>query len=368
MTPPLKKLFILILIIIIINFYHCYFKKLHISYKDLSIREVLIKNIKRKAQIKRSKNINIKINSLVNICQVKTNIDYNNDFFKLAFVKRDIKRKNISYIETIAGGHGNLGNALIMLNNLINICENIKCRNVIALGKSLNNIIKKPIFYKEKNIIIWPNLYMEKINVDIIINSNKIFHFKYKNKKIYNRLKIIRDEVISNIPKFKNTPDDLVINIRSGDVFINIIHKGYGQPPLCFYQKIINDNKFKNIYLMSNGHENPTVNKLLKIYPDIKYIHGTIKEDASVIIYAYNLVMPISTFPKTLVRLNNNLRKMFVYSLVNFDFKDENFTIYRMEPSLNYLNKIQRKWENTKEQLDLMLNENCSNSNLSILF
>ena len=119
---------------------------------------------------------------------------------------------------------------------------------------------------------------------------------------------------------------------------------------------------------MSDGHENPTVNRLLKLYPKIKYIHGTIEEDASVIIYSYNLVMPISTFSITLVRLNNNLRKMFIFSLINYDFRDENFTIYRMEASQNYLNIIQRKWKNTKEQLNLMINENCSNANLSILF
>ena len=78
--------------------------------------------------------------------------------------------------------------------------------------------------------------------------------------------------------------------------------------------------------------------------------------------------MPISTFPLTLVRLNNNLRKMFVYPLINYNFKDENFTVYKMEASQNYLNKIQRKWNNTKDQLDLMINENCSNANFSILY
>ena len=58
---------------------------------------------------------------------------------------------------------------------------------------------------------------------------------------------------------------------------------------------------------------------------------------------------------------------MFVYSLIKYNFKDENFTIYRMEASQNYLNKIQGKWKNTKEQIDLMINENCSNANLSIM-
>lgn len=310
---------------------------------------------------------NNKINSFAKFCQVKPNIEYNDEFFQLKEVKEQIKRKKIIYIETLAGGEGNIGNALIILNKLINICENIKCKNVIAPGETLDKIIKKPIFYKEKNIIIWPNLYKDKINADILIDSNNIFYFTYKNKQIYNRLKIIREEVITNIPKFKNFPDDLVINIRSGDVFVNKINRNYGQPPLCFYQKILNDNKFKSIYLMSNGHENPVVNKLLKLYPNIKFIHGTVEEDISVIIYSYNLVMPISTFPLTLVRLNNHLRKMFVYSLMNDSFKDENFTIFRMEASKNYLNKIHRKWENTKEQLDLMINENCTNTNFSIM-
>jgi hypothetical protein len=108
---------------------------------------------------------------------MKTNIEYDDDFFQIAEVKQQIRRKKISYIETISGGYGNIGNALIILNNLINICENIKCKNVIAPGKSLNKIIKKPIFYKEKNIIIWPNLYKGKINIDIQFKFKSIFYF-----------------------------------------------------------------------------------------------------------------------------------------------------------------------------------------------
>jgi hypothetical protein len=52
---------------------------------------------------------------------MKTNIDYDDDFYQLPEVKVQIKRKNISYIETIAPGVGceNIGNALILLNNLI---------------------------------------------------------------------------------------------------------------------------------------------------------------------------------------------------------------------------------------------------------
>ena len=46
---------------------------------------------------------------------------------------------------------------------------------------------------------------------------------------------------------------------------MNAINTNYAQPPLCFYKKIINENNYENIYLISNGHENPVVDRLLKL-------------------------------------------------------------------------------------------------------
>ena len=175
-------------------------------------------------------------------------------------------------------------------------------------------------------------------------------------------LKIIREEVMNNIPKFKNDENDLFINIRSGDVFINKINHMYSQPPLCFYQKILRENKFNKIYILSNGHENPVVNKLLQIYPKIKYIHGVIEYDISVIVNAYNFVMPISTFPMTLIYLNNNLKNLYYYELLKFIITDANLTYHIMKPSNNYSKIMERKWRNSKEQLELMITEDCINS------
>ena len=178
---------------------------------------------------------------------------------------------NLTYIETITGYGGNIGNALIILNNLINICINIKCRNIIAPSGKLSKLINNPIFNKEYNFYILPNSYRNKTNIDIELNHMTIFLFRYKNKYHGIWLRLIRDEVLNNIPKYKANPDDLYINIRSGDIFTNQIHPLYSQPPLCFYQKIINENiyKYKNIYILSNGHENPIVDELLKIYQKI---------------------------------------------------------------------------------------------------
>jgi len=141
----------------------------------------------------------------------------------------------------------------------------------------------------------------------------------------------------------------------------------YSQPPLCFYLKIINDNNYNGIYILSNGHENPVVDELIKLYPHIKYIHGSIEFDISVLVNAYNLVMPISTFTFTLINLNNNLMVLYFYNLLEIATKNVNYTIYKMNPSDKYKKIMKRKWRKSKEQLELMMNENCTNSKFEII-
>ena len=171
-------------------------------------------------------------------CLIKSNIDLDHEFILMKSVQNQIHNKNLTRIETIAGGYGKIGNALIMLNNLINICEQIFCKNIISPG-GLQNIIKKPIVYKDYNITIYPNPYKEKIPIDIMISKRELFWFNFGKKPVFMRYKIIRDEVLSNIPNYIAYQNDLHIKMRSGDVFLNNINRMYSQPPLCFYQKII---------------------------------------------------------------------------------------------------------------------------------
>ena len=132
------------------------------------------------------------------------------------------------------------------------------------------------------------------------------------------------------------------------------------------------------IFLISIGHENPIVDILLKMYPQIIFIHGTILEDASVLINIYNLILPISSFTYSLIRMNNNLRKIYIYDIMvkiqkvfwyttDYYLESDKLNIYIMKPSLRYEKEMKGKWKNTKEQLNLMINENCLNSSLVLI-
>ena len=296
----------------------------------------------------------------------KSNIDYNDEFFNLKEVKRQMHLKKLKKVQTITGGYGHIGNALIMLNNLLNICINIKCKNVITPG-GLHTIIRRPIIYKEYNITLYPNTFRHKPKIDIILRKPTTFWFAYRKKPHETRIQFIRDEIIRNIPKYVSNENDLYINIRSGDVFKNKINHMYSQPPLCFYQKIINENKFDKIFILSNGHENPVIGRLLKLYPGIRYIHGRVQFDISVILNAYNFVMPISTFPMTLIVLNNKLKNLYLYELLRFNTKNANYTVHKMIPSNLYRKVMQRKWKKSKKQLRLMIKENCIKNEMQII-
>ena len=330
-------LFIFIILILIIN--------------DI----VLIKIIKKNS-------INLENKKEVHVNH--TNINFEDEFFRINEVKQQIEAKHLINIDTITcDGKINIGNSLIQLNNLINICVSIHCKNIIS-PKGLENIIKNPIVNQKYNITILPNIYEKSMNIDIKLGFVIAYFFHYWKKFHEMRLNIIKEEVFKNIPKYNANPDDIYFNIRSGDIFSNMINRNYGQPPLCFYQKIIDKKKYKNYYILSNGHENPVVDELIKKYPIIGYIHGSVEYDISVLVNAYNLALPVSTFPLTLIRLNSNLKNVYIYDIIDYNLRDANYTIFRMIPTKNYIEKIKRKWKNSKEQLDLMITENCTNNEL----
>ena len=108
-----------------------------------------------------------------NIPLIKSNINLSDEFFQIPEVLEQIYNNKLTYVKTLSGGHKKVGNALICLNNLLSICVNIRCQNIIV-PKGLRRIIKNPIFFKEKNIMILPESYKNKTKIDIELKVQTI--------------------------------------------------------------------------------------------------------------------------------------------------------------------------------------------------
>jgi hypothetical protein len=163
-----------------------------------------------------------------------------------------IFKRKINQIDTIVYNKtANLGNALFIINNLIYFCEILNCKN-IYLSK-FYFFIKKPIYNQDFGITISPYNDENICNNDntICITERNTFDQTVNVFKgdffIPVRNYIFKEEFLSNIKLIETKEEDLYINIRSGeDIFKNRGYSpgSYFQPPLCFYQTIIENFNF----------------------------------------------------------------------------------------------------------------------------
>jgi len=292
----------------------------------------------------------------------------------------NIIKKNISYIKKIVyTTRANFGNILICLNKVIFFCEILGCKEIF-LPKKEFWFINNTIILKDLNITINPidDFQLQHFENKAYINSDTvyldfydiiIYFYKIKSKL---RIHLLKDEIVNNLPKLNVSKNDLYIHIRSGDIFKNNIHKPYAQPPLCFYISIFKNFNFSTIYLISQDKYNPTIDKIMTKFKNIIYLNNNLEYDLSCLMNSYNLVASISSFLNTIIILNSKLENLWEYNIYQmfekivqyhydlFEFPN-NFTIYRMEASKYYKNKMY-VWKNNKIQRKLMIKEKCINS------
>ena len=280
----------------------------------------------------------------------------------------EIKSVNTLFIKA----KNRFGNQLIVIGKAIFYCIILKCKRIIL--DKYNWFIHNTIFYEKYNLTISKDngTLFKKKNIIYDISSNWFWYYSYIKPEI--RIDILKNEILNNLPKIETKSNDLYIHIRSGDIFHkNKCHNQfYSQPPLCFYEAIIHNFTFNNIFIISENRNNPIVNELLFKFPNITFSQNKIEVDIAYLIYAYNLVGSISTFINMIIRLNDNLKIFFEYDLPTLSSKIlhchhsyfkpfKNIQYIKMKPSENY-KIIMEVWNNTDLQLKAMYNETCLNN------
>ena len=273
-------------------------------------------------------------------------------------------------------GRLRLGNNVLVINNAIYICEILLCKTII-IDSSLW-YIKKKIFYSKFNMTIEPSGKGNCSDPEIVcVSISDIYSYRYMHIPLGLRFNVFQEEFLSNVEKFQSDPNDLYIHLGSGDVFspraLRIVHPEYSQPPLCFYESIINNYNFRKIFIISENKNNPLLDILLKMHPNMIYSTNSVQKDTAHILNAYNFIPSTSSFSRVLIKLSNKLKMVFEYNGIikeksqkirwlDYDYQKyiRNFTVIRMNASNKYKTKIY-PWISSKEQLNLMINETCIN-------
>ena len=279
--------------------------------------------------------------------------------------------KNITSIDKIYINYQlRFGNQLVLMNKVIFYCEIVGCKKII-LGQNNNLYTRNKIIDEKYNLTIETLSSSDDCNSDTFISTyypHPFYYFLVVRPE--NRLGVLKNEILKNLPFIITNTDDLYIHIRSGDIFhMPDVAVGLTQPPLCFYKTIIEQNKFKKIYIITENEYNPVTNKLVRIYDNVIYNKKNLEVDIASLAYAYNIVGSISSFYTGIIKFNDNLKNVWEYDI--YKLKDQiyhlhhninnfkrNYTIYRMSSSKIYKERMYT-WRGTKGQLNIMLRDKC---------
>ena len=267
------------------------------------------------------------------------------------------------------------GNTMLMVNNIMYYSEIFGIKN-IYFSRRYNWFLKNNITTDKFNISVISSINIDcraKDTVCFRLNDIPLFFFLYSPELIKPqvRINLLKNEIRSNLPHIDIDQNDLIMHIRSGRLFINDFHRFYSQPPLCFYRKILQNFKFKNIIIISENRHNPVINHLLKEFPNIIFKKHSLSKDVAYLTNAFNLVGSISSFCTIMIKYNDNLKNFYEYDIyrksekfchLHHDFFDisRKFTIYKMKPSELYKNEM-FLWSNDPYKIRLMIEEKCVN-------
>lgn len=247
---------------------------------------------------------------------------------------------------------GRLGNNIIQLMNILHISlyyhHSVRLLNHAFFDLTcVNDLISEHITFDTQNDIELtdPNNFFSRhiknIPIEVYnVNIEKVI-------SILRSIFIIKKALVLD-------PKDVVLHIRSGDIFDRYPHPGYIVPPLSYYINILDNNVFNKVIIITEDTRNPVINKLIELYPNIIYKKQSLVDDIQTILGAHNVVMSVGTFIPSLLLFSDNIKNVYKSSYINNLFiNNNNINIHNTDLD-EYRSKMS-PWKNTPEQQDIIL-------------
>lgn len=113
--------------------------------------------------------------------------------------------------------------------------------------------------------------------------------------------------------------DELVLHVRSGDLFGAKPHSGYGQPPVAFYTQAIEQarlNGFARVRVVAEDRLNPVVDALEAYLTSVELpftmqVGGDLASDVATLLAARGLVFGVGTFGHAISMLSARIEVVF---------------------------------------------------------
>lgn len=205
-----------------------------------------------------------------------------------------------------------IGNGLLALLNALLFCKITGIRHIIIPSNFMRLVFSNFQSTDGIEIHIWNDSLSEKFET---IFTGKHTFYPYPGRTPFcpdwnfnEFASTVRNQLLKFIPISKIDNETLILNIRSGDIFKNNIHRHYSQPPCFFYTDLLHD--FKNAEILTSDKGNPCVDVAIQAgakFPGLNL--GT--DDLSRMIYAKYLVLARSSYSRAALYLSP-IKKIFL--------------------------------------------------------
>ena len=237
--------------------------------------------------------------------------------------------------------------------------------NVLQIIRAIHYAIFKQhniIRFKPHQILKTTEIKLDIANQNVCndIITNNFFNLKthnmidpepYEMKQYFQ--KYVMDIFAIEIKKSIVNMNTIFIHFRGGDIFSNRPHSSYVQPPLYYYNKIIE--KYDNAILVGEDKSNPCINELL-IRDNIKYVSNSLKQDLELLTSVTNLAIGFGTFGFLLYLINVNLKNLYIPKYFIDELPKGNWGNDLKVHIIDLPGYIKvGEWKNTKEQQKVML-------------
>ena len=165
----------------------------------------------------------------------------------------------------------------------------------------------------------------------------------------------------TSVPRNPNNKG-LTVHLRGGDVFGPRKPRAYGQPPLSFYELVLNNDEWEEVTIVHQDLLNPVLPELVRLCEQRgirpRLVSGSLADDISVLLESFCLVAGRGTFVPAIAGLSRLCRKLYFFEdKCNLVPRRSGIEVVRVVDSVGtYRQKLlSRNWEDTPQQRDMML-------------
>ncbi|MHA7775268.1 hypothetical protein [Roseibium sp. M-1] len=274
------------------------------------------------------------------------------------------EQKRICALSVI--GYGRFGNNLLQIANALLLAKLLDLR-FVQLPKLSWIPIEQPVEYDDLTLLPY-DWDLSKIGPSLKSDFFSGPRFDVLSCGHSMRSSVLRQYIkpLLTFPtKFGEFDDQLVIHIRSGDIFSASPHPGYVQPPLAFYRRLIQaeleHRASLKLYVVFEDRRNPCVSGLeryaLEIGVPLTMQSGSFHDDIGTLLSATKLAFGHGTMGLGVCLLSCDIDSVDVFGDSGFAYRNlsqiKRVTVWNALPD-DYI--AVGSWKNTDEQRNQMMN------------